>query len=161
MRKLRSGTSPKERRRTRVRRNAVMSDAGLFDPGGAYRDAGLGRRAGDLERDDLRPGAGCHNRDDPRSCQPRRVAGRGTAAFVVVRLARDRPPHSRPRRTVTERLSAQDRLYPRRIARRTWLLFETFAGPDDNWLPPGNYQTKPHEEIAHRSSPTRRTAVAR
>ena len=61
---------------------------------------------------------------------------------------------SRPRRPVAETLDAQDRLYLRRIARRTWLFFETFAGPDDNWLPPDNYQISPHEEIAHRSSPT-------
>ena len=61
---------------------------------------------------------------------------------------------SRPRRTVAEKLNDADRLYLRKVARRTWLFFETFAGPDDNWLPPDNYQTSPHEEIAHRSSPT-------
>jgi len=41
-----------------------------------------------------------------------------------------------------------------KLARKTWLYFETFAGPDDNWLPPDNYQGPPHEEIAHRTSPT-------
>ncbi|HSP25431.1 MAG TPA: glucoamylase family protein, partial [Saliniramus sp.] len=60
----------------------------------------------------------------------------------------------RKRQAVPETLSPQDRLYLRLIARRTWLFFETFAGPDDNWLPPDNYQTPPHEEIAHRTSPT-------
>lgn len=61
---------------------------------------------------------------------------------------------SRKRREAPETLRAEDRRYLRLIARRTWLYFETFAGPDDNWLPPDNYQAAPHEEIAHRSSPT-------
>ena len=61
---------------------------------------------------------------------------------------------SRTRRPPVEALATEDRIYLRQIARRTWLFFETFAGPDDNWLPPDNYQTGPHEEIAHRSSPT-------
>jgi cyclic beta-1,2-glucan synthetase len=60
----------------------------------------------------------------------------------------------RKRQTAAETLSREDQFYLRQIARRTWLFFETFAGPDDNWLPPDNYQTPPHEEIAHRTSPT-------
>lgn len=40
------------------------------------------------------------------------------------------------------------------VARRTWHFFETFVGPDDNWLPPDNYQHGPSEQIAHRTSPT-------
>ena len=55
---------------------------------------------------------------------------------------------------VSEILKPEDRRYLRLVARRTWLYFETFAGPDDNWLPPDNYQASPHEEIAHRTSPT-------
>ncbi|WP_417544264.1 GH36-type glycosyl hydrolase domain-containing protein [Marinobacter sp.] len=61
---------------------------------------------------------------------------------------------SRKRQPVSEILGEDDRLYLRLVARRTWLYFETFAGPDDNWLPPDNYQAAPHEDIAHRSSPT-------
>lgn len=61
---------------------------------------------------------------------------------------------SRERQLVLETLGKKDRLYLRLIARRTWLYFETFAGPDDNWLPPDNYQAAPYEDIAHRSSPT-------
>lgn len=61
---------------------------------------------------------------------------------------------SRKRQRGAETLRPEDRLYLRLIARRTWLYFETFAGPEDNWLPPDNYQASPHEEIAHRSSPT-------
>jgi len=61
---------------------------------------------------------------------------------------------SRKRQPVSEILGEEDKLYLRLVARRTWLYFETFAGPDDNWLPPDNYQATPHEDIAHRSSPT-------
>ncbi|MFC2968231.1 GH36-type glycosyl hydrolase domain-containing protein [Acidimangrovimonas pyrenivorans] len=60
----------------------------------------------------------------------------------------------RPRRAPGETLTEADRRFLRRLARRTWLFFETYAGPEDNWLPPDNYQTAPYEEIAHRSSPT-------
>src|SRR3546814_11990848 len=42
----------------------------------------------------------------------------------------------------------------RLVARRTWLFFETFVRPEDNWLPPDNYQEPPNEETAHRTSPT-------
>lgn len=59
-----------------------------------------------------------------------------------------------PLRTKEETLTAPDRLFLRKVARRTWLYFETFVRPDDNWLPPDNYQEPPYEEIAHRTSPT-------
>lgn len=42
----------------------------------------------------------------------------------------------------------------RSVARRTWRFFETFVGPEDNWLPPDNYQEQPAERVAHRTSPT-------
>ncbi len=42
----------------------------------------------------------------------------------------------------------------RSLSRRTWSFFETFAGPDDNWLPPDNYQENPVSVTAHRTSPT-------
>ena len=61
---------------------------------------------------------------------------------------------SRERQAVSDVLSEEDRRYLRLVARRTWLYFETFAGPDNNWLPADNYQAPPHEETAHRSSPT-------
>jgi len=61
---------------------------------------------------------------------------------------------ARPSRRRPETLSVEDRLFLRRIARRTWLYFETFVGPDDHWLPPDNFQETPHPEIAHRTSPT-------
>ncbi|MGH2521415.1 MAG: glucoamylase family protein, partial [Anaerolineales bacterium] len=42
----------------------------------------------------------------------------------------------------------------RLIARRIWGFYEAFAGPDDHWLPPDNYQQEPDGVIAHRTSPT-------
>ena len=42
----------------------------------------------------------------------------------------------------------------RQVARRTWLFFETFVGPEDNWLPPDNFQEHPVATVAHRTSPT-------
>ena len=61
---------------------------------------------------------------------------------------------SGPRRPPVERISQNDRTFLRCVARRTWLYFETFVGPEDNWLPPDNYQEEPYPEIAHRTSPT-------
>ncbi|HLG58339.1 MAG TPA: glucoamylase family protein [Vicinamibacterales bacterium] len=58
------------------------------------------------------------------------------------------------RATEREPLDEESILYLRRLARRTWLFFERFAGPDDHWLPPDNYQEHPGGELAHRTSPT-------
>ncbi len=60
----------------------------------------------------------------------------------------------RPRSRGPVPLVAEDIAFLRLLARKTWYYFETFAGPADNWLPPDNYQGAPHEEIAHRTSPT-------
>jgi cyclic beta-1,2-glucan synthetase len=40
------------------------------------------------------------------------------------------------------------------LARRTWLFFERFVGPDDHWLPPDHFQEDPLGTVAHRTSPT-------
>ena len=64
-------------------------------------------------------------------------------------LALDRPI-ARPDRPLTP---AQER-WLTSIARRTWLYFERFVGPDDHWLPPDHFQEAPRGEIAHRTSPT-------
>ncbi|MEG8222623.1 cellobiose phosphorylase [Sphingomonas sp. HH69] len=61
---------------------------------------------------------------------------------------------SRPRRPPIEALTEADRRFLRLVARRTWLFFETFVRPEDNWLPPDNYQEPPDEDTAHRTSPT-------
>ncbi len=42
----------------------------------------------------------------------------------------------------------------RRVARKTWLFFETFVGDADHWLPPDNFQEIPDGRVAHRTSPT-------
>ncbi|MEP6938730.1 MAG: glucoamylase family protein, partial [Rudaea sp.] len=51
-------------------------------------------------------------------------------------------------------LSADDRVFLRDVARRTWAFFERFVSEDDNWLPPDNFQESPSPVIAHRTSPT-------
>ena len=61
---------------------------------------------------------------------------------------------SRPRPTNREQLGAEDISFLRGVARRTWLFFESFVGPDGHWLPPDNYQQDPGPVVAHRTSPT-------
>ncbi len=51
-------------------------------------------------------------------------------------------------------LTESDEVVLRKIARRTWHFFETFVGPESNWLPPDNYQEDPKPVIAYRTSPT-------
>jgi cellobiose phosphorylase len=52
------------------------------------------------------------------------------------------------------RLLAEQTGFLRRLSRKTWAFFETFIGPEDNWLPPDNYQEHPVAAVAHRTSPT-------
>ena len=54
----------------------------------------------------------------------------------------------------TQQLSREDTRALRKIARRTWRLFETFVTPRDNHLPPDNFQETPAPVLAHRTSPT-------
>src|SRR6185369_2458028 len=61
---------------------------------------------------------------------------------------------SKPRTAERKILSAEDVVFVRLIARRTWRFFETFVGASDNWLPPDNYQEDPLPIVAHRTSPT-------
>ncbi len=61
---------------------------------------------------------------------------------------------SRPVPPRASRLTAGQTVFLRKLARKTWDFFETFAGPEDNWLPPDNYQEHPVARIAHRTSPT-------
>jgi cyclic beta-1,2-glucan synthetase len=51
-------------------------------------------------------------------------------------------------------LSAGDARALRLIARRTWRFFTTFVGPEDQGLPPDNFQEDPKPVVAHRTSPT-------
>ena len=43
---------------------------------------------------------------------------------------------------------------PADLARRTWRFFADFVGPEDNWLPPDNFQEYPAAALASRTSPT-------
>ncbi|MCX5805829.1 MAG: cyclic beta 1-2 glucan synthetase [Proteobacteria bacterium] len=52
------------------------------------------------------------------------------------------------------KLTSDQIIFLRKISRKTWSYFETFVGPEDNWLPPDNYQEHPLEKVAHRTSPT-------
>ncbi len=61
---------------------------------------------------------------------------------------------SRPLPRRAARLNQADTEFLEDLARKTWRFFETFFGPEDNWLPPDNYQDYPVAVIAHRTSPT-------
>lgn len=61
---------------------------------------------------------------------------------------------SRPLATVRRELTVDQRTFLRGAARRTWSFFARFVGPEDNWLPPDNFQEYPTEMVASRTSPT-------
>ena len=51
-------------------------------------------------------------------------------------------------------LSMEQQLFLRVSARKTWRFFAEFVDPQDNWLPPDNFQEYPVPTIASRTSPT-------
>ncbi len=51
-------------------------------------------------------------------------------------------------------LKADQLLFLRRVARKTWFFFESFVNANENWLPPDNFQEAPNPVIASRTSPT-------
>ena len=51
-------------------------------------------------------------------------------------------------------LPLQEQAYLEGIARDTWRYFERCVVADENHLPPDNLQTRPHDMVAHRTSPT-------
>ncbi len=61
---------------------------------------------------------------------------------------------SKPYEKQQSRLSPGDLDMLRRTARKTWSYFEDFAGENENYLPPDNYQEDPPIGIVHRTSPT-------
>ncbi|MFA5627392.1 MAG: glucoamylase family protein [Thiohalomonadaceae bacterium] len=61
---------------------------------------------------------------------------------------------SKPLVQPVPKLSASQQAFLRAAARRTWRYFAEFVGPDDNWLPPDNFQEHPSTVIAARTSPT-------
>ena len=50
--------------------------------------------------------------------------------------------------------SGRQTQFLRNLSRRVWAFFETYVGPEDNWLPPDNMQEVPTTVVAHRTSPT-------
>jgi cyclic beta-1,2-glucan synthetase len=61
---------------------------------------------------------------------------------------------SRPIPRRSAHLSREQTLFLKSLSRKTWLFFETYVGPEDNWLPPDNVQEHPVAVLAHRTSPT-------
>ncbi len=61
---------------------------------------------------------------------------------------------SRPIRNIPMPLSEEQRAALRSLARRTWLFFEDFVGPNDHWLPPDHFQESPRGTVAAYTSPT-------
>jgi cellobiose phosphorylase len=61
---------------------------------------------------------------------------------------------STPNMPATYIATEAERLYLRRVARKSWRYFEEFVGERDRWLAPDNYQEYPKGELAHRTSPT-------
>jgi cyclic beta-1,2-glucan synthetase len=61
---------------------------------------------------------------------------------------------SLPLDTPKAKLNEDQTIFLRKLSRRTWKFFETFVGPDNNWLPPDNYQEYPRSVVANGTSPT-------
>ncbi|MBN1887851.1 MAG: hypothetical protein JW850_07660, partial [Thermoflexales bacterium] len=61
---------------------------------------------------------------------------------------------SRPIRHTPEPLSTEQNQVLRNLARRTWLFFERFVGPEDHWLPPDHFQESPRGAVTPSTSPT-------
>lgn len=53
-----------------------------------------------------------------------------------------------------EAIREEDRQTLSRLSRKIWAFYEDFAGVEDHYLPPDNYQEHPHRGVAHRTSPT-------
>ncbi|MGS0744163.1 glucoamylase family protein, partial [Glaciimonas sp. GG7] len=69
------------------------------------------------------------------------------APAIAWRISLPQPP--RP-----SQLGTEQHRFLRNLSRKTWAFFETYVGPEDNWLPPDNVQEKPVAVVAHRTSPT-------
>ncbi len=61
---------------------------------------------------------------------------------------------NRPVIPPAQKLSDNQQAVLRTLARRTWLFFEQFVGPEDHWLPPDHFQESPRDIVAHHTSPT-------
>ena len=80
------------------------------------------------------------------------VAGPVLALWLVSPLLMEWLGQPRARKAAS--LSVDQTDFLGRLARRTWLFFETYVGPADHWLPPDNMQEHPSHVVAHRTSPT-------
>ncbi len=60
----------------------------------------------------------------------------------------------KPIGVASEVLSEDGKAALRAIGRETWGYFEAFVTPEDNDLPPDNFQEEPQPKIAHRTSPS-------
>ena len=61
---------------------------------------------------------------------------------------------SQPVAVKPAKLSAEQQIFLRKIARKTWAYFEHFVVADEHHLPPDNFQLHPGPLVAHRTSPT-------
>ena len=61
---------------------------------------------------------------------------------------------SRPTPAIETKLTDSETVFLRKIARRSWAFFQTFCAAQDNWLVADNFQEKPLEGVARRTSPT-------
>jgi len=61
---------------------------------------------------------------------------------------------SLPLDTPKAKLNEDQTIFLRKLSRKTWKFFETFVGPESNWLPPDNYQESPRLVVARGTSPT-------
>jgi cyclic beta-1,2-glucan synthetase len=61
---------------------------------------------------------------------------------------------SKPIARRSAHLSNEQTLFLKSLSRKTWLFFETYVGPEDNWLPLDNVQEHPVAVVARRTSPT-------
>ena len=61
---------------------------------------------------------------------------------------------SLPLRRAVEPLDSAQTAALRSLARRTWLFFERYVGPDDHWLPPDHFEKHPRGASAPYTSPT-------
>lgn len=71
------------------------------------------------------------------------------AAPYIVHFV-DRPLEEK----VDKSLSEFDKLFLRKIGRKTWRFFDELVNAGTHWLPPDNYQTALNIEVASRTSPT-------
>ncbi|KPJ74255.1 MAG: hypothetical protein AMS14_05670, partial [Planctomycetes bacterium DG_20] len=81
-----------------------------------------------------------------------------TVAWPILVLWLAGPPVawfiSRPAKARGAEFSAEQERFLHRVSRRTWAYFEHFVGPNQNWLPPDNFQEQPQNRVTERTSPT-------